>query len=209
MVTTQEEMNQTGQTGDPTGQPNLQTVPYAEYQKLKSQYDGLQGFVGTLKTQLATAQTQNAETIAEYEATVATLTSERNTATAELGELKPQFEAATASVAKMEGTLALGTKIAKEFPGLSELHGEGLLRADGLEGEALDTYLTSLNAKLGQVKEAGINETLEGSTPPAPSGTRQDNELSATELGDKLMSMSPTDPEYAVIETAYYAAIGK
>jgi hypothetical protein len=210
MVTTQEEMNkmnQSSQEGDPTGQPNLQTVPYAEYQKLKSQYDGLQGFVTQLKTQISDSQTQNAGLVSEYEAKVATLTSERDAASSELGQMKPQFEQAQTDLLKMGNTLELGKKIAKEFPGLSDLHSEGLLRTEGLEGEELDTYLNRINDKLGQVKQAAVDDTLEGSSPPSPEGTRDSNDLSVDELSDKLMSMNPNDPQYATIEQAYFAAL--
>lgn len=195
-----------GDTSGPeaSGQPaNLMTVPKSEYDKLKSQYDGLRGYVdGTLKPENQQLQARITQLTSEYEAQITTLTGERDAATSNLEGVRGELQEATGRLGKLERNQEIGRTIGTKFPALAELHAQGLVNTEGLEGEALESYLEGLNTRFGQVADAAVDRALDGATPDVSAGVTNAG-MTSGEVYDRMMAINPDSPEHAELQALY------
>ena len=171
----------------------------------KAKYDGLQGYARQQRTAAETWQAKFNGLSNEHEAAIADRDARIQDLEKQVQSLTSQTQELTGTKEKLEKHQAIGKKVRTEFPELSELFEEGLLRTEGLDGDDLEQYLSSLAEKLrGQLGNA-VRQTLRGAVPPRPAGQRASQ--SVDELFDALYRLSPESPDYQKVLQEYEQAV--
>lgn len=189
--------------------PTPSPSPDVTVEKLQRQYNGLQGAFNKEKKRGDELVIKLDTTTTEYETQVNTLAAERDALAATQQALQEQLTAAQTKAAKLEKEKSIGTTVRRDFPALAELFDEGLLLGiDGLEGDALTTYLTQYQEKLGVIRDNMIRNKTAGATPSAPSGQKTTAAMTQEDAKKNLQSVisqgfGQNTPEYKEAFQAY------
>lgn len=203
-----------GTESDKSGEiPNgdqLQTVPKAEYDKIVGQLGGLRGHIDTqLKPELEKFKKDLADAAVERAKVETDLKSELTLHKSTAERIAAEKQALEAEVAVLRHQQQVGVLINSKFPELTAAFGAGILRTQGLEGEALETYLqNTLNFVKGTGVQA-VNTLLQGTVPPNPGmlGVQPGGaSLTADQMHEQLMQMTPNTPQYNQLFAAWMEA---
>lgn len=165
---------------------------------LQGRYNGQQGAIQreveakkTALAQTADLQTQIASLEADWKNKFDTANGQVTTLTQQLNERTTKLQ----GFEKRDTTRGL---IAKDFKELVPLFDEGLMPGvESLEGDALTGFLTKFKTVADQLRTGVVLNTMVGSTPGGNSTPAGGAALTADQLTEQMMKMSPFDPKYA------------
>lgn len=150
----------------------------------------------------------------QYEEQTLTLGGERDQLKIELEKFVTQATQIQSELAVLKKQSEIGRLIRREYPALTDLYDEGLLIGlESLEGAALTDYVTRYAQKLGQVRQAGLEEAVSGAKPPPPS--QQQGQAGLTlgaaqaDLQRALAQYGARSPEYNRAMDNYLTVIQK
>lgn len=139
----------------------------------QSKFNGMKGTaekyrreVVTLKENLEKANQRLSELELNSGSRITELTTELETA-------RKQATESTTLAQKLQREGELGKMIRQKYGAISDLYDDGLLRTEGLEGDALTEYLDRMVTKVGELADAKNRNTHSGSTPPPPPPTHR------------------------------------
>jgi chromosome segregation ATPase len=179
-----------GQTGTPA-QPT-QPADAPQDQSYEARYNGLNRTYQEHRQKWDGEKTQLNGVIADltgkskdWETKFAEVDKARATLAEQIEALNKAKTDADSKAATLEKRLSRQDLFMSKHPNLAGYEKEGLLRTD-LEGADLDAYLDKMEAKLGAVQKAALDEVMEGATPNAAPGTREDGKLDMETLGKQI-----------------------
>lgn len=183
--------------------PSTEAAPTVDWQKeaaqLKRQYDGLQGQFSKLKGERDELAGTVRDMTSDYEGKVATLQAER----AKLLEAATEFESKFREVDTKYSETAKQLTVLQKHPDLAPDLLDGVLRLDGLEGDALDAYLEKyVNRQAARGKQE-VGRRIEGAAPPAP---HQPNQTPVT-YQDAMQGVEVARDKYGTGSPEYTAAM--
>lgn len=179
-------------------------------------YNGLQGPLSRKEQELRDIKAQLHDFTQQRETEVAGLKAELeafqkgnsdfDAQIKELNEYKAQAEQQLKALnAQLEtNKLFLSEKYQPLIPSLEK----GVLRLDGLEGDALTQYLDNFLADRQALLENGQQQRQAGGSPPPPAGGATADQT-PEQLLERVMSTPPTDPKYSELLQSYKDALKK
>lgn len=151
----------------------------AEYRKLKSQYDGLQGHVKVVTTERDQLKSQLTSTTQDYEGKITELSTKYESVSKDYTTTAQQKQELEQKVAKFEqraATILRVKAVAEEVknPTLVALYEADLITGiETLDDEALKAKLVSAAKIIGNAQQGAVDDAFKGSTPPPPGDTQQ------------------------------------
>lgn len=182
----------------------------------KARYDGLQGPLSKKEQELQRYKAQITELSEQRESEKAELLAQLETLKKGNGDFDAQIKELSEYKAQAEQQLkALNAQLETNKLFLSEKYQplipsleKGVLRLDGLEGDALTQYLDNFLADRQALLENGQQQRQAGGSPPPPAGGATADQT-PEQLLERVMSTPPTDPKYSELLQSYKDALKK
>ena len=200
------------------GRPPEDETPLTEPAKAEvsweERFNGMKGTAVKHQKRADKLAAELADLRQQYEEQTLTLGSERDQLKSELEKTVTQSVQAQTELALLKKQSEIGRLIRRDYPALTDLYDEGLLIGlEALEGVALTDYVTRYAQKLGQVRQAGVEEAVSGAKPPPPS--QQQGQAGLTlgaaqaDLQRALAQHGSRSPEYSRAMENYLLVIQK
>lgn len=182
------------------------TTPPPDTVDWKAKHDGLHGHALNLKKERDEWFNKYNELNRKLAALELETESKLGDATRQATEAASKAQEWETKATKFEREAALRSTIRQKHPSLLGDFEDGLLRLDGLEGDALDSYLEKYSSRMSTVQDDAIRGSLKGAKPPAPSGGSSAAK-SPDELYEEVMRSEPGSDAYRNAWEAYKNAL--
>lgn len=135
-------------------------------------YNGLQGQFKSEQEKAKTYAAQITELTTQYEGQVNTLLKEKEDLLKQFNERNTTAEQLQNQYGSTAQELNALKTVLKDYTDLAPLVAKGTLRINGLEGEALTTYLNQAREDLKGLVQNNTQQTLQGASVPPPTGAQ-------------------------------------